>query len=640
MITNTTDANFNVEDCTITNKTIADPPPTDNKMPILGDLVMVKTQDAGILSAIPMGTVLALAHTRKVRDGDNPSDRILWNEKIIAAPNGPLNVELVVMSTADKVATRIPLPLAMTPNLVNNNMMFSASACFSQPGIDGNTKRLCDVRVQYADEDGRRYISIFVMQYIEGQRPSGPENPIKSICESVVNKPFIPYYDVGIVIPQTISEGEQGITVICNAFRKAVTTMDYPEPHYQCIAAVDHISVPFMEFLIRYRLATEGQFKVGTDGDIQLYTRLGPSSLIMKKQMTEHPNLVDTIDIEGADAVAEIRRANELENGEPSARRVEPDALAGSGWEDYRAGRSGLDGKDAAAGAMEVDANGDGAEDDTASKKKSGRPAFDEHFTAHIYPLFQLKLTGSKQASKRLERFKAINAVHTRLGQKWLGSFVDTPLQPWGRFPLIPEAYRDALVEVIQGMPAYDSHNKLYLYGFQFVCLPVNDADSDGYTATKIENWQINIPTGSTKHCLGPYNNDGTLSTAAEAKMFELFGPIYGNSDHWRIFPVSTVFVEAFVIQSKPFMTSQGGITTLYEKAADGKTYQAAHAEAGMSTDRMSEFNSNNTPAPFIHLPDHYLQYAKNHKLGKQQAKPADGGRRARGRGRGTPRDA
>ena len=75
------------------------------------------------------------------------------------------------------------------------------------------------------------------------------------------------------------------------------------------------------------------------------------------------------------------------------------------------------------------------------------------------------------------------------------------------------------------------------------------------------------------------------------------------------------------MIQVKPFTTSQG-IITLYERPSDGMTYQAAHAEAGMSPAHMSGFGSNNTPSPFLHLPDHYIKYAKDHSLATSGPSP------------------
>ena len=67
-------------------------------------------------------------------------------------------------------------------------------------------------------------------------------------------------------------------------------------------------------------------------------------------------------------------------------------------------------------------------------------------------------------------------------------------------------------------------------------------------------------------------------------------------------------------------------------------TYEAAHAKAGMSPARMAEFNSNNTPACRINIPDYYMKYAEANRLGNQPAKPVGGGRRSRGRGSGRGR--
>ena len=297
MITNTTRANFNAATGTVTDNTDADPPPSKT-ITIAGDAVVVRAPDGMVLSVIPMGMLLMLAQTRAVHESNNAADRVLWSEKITATPDGPLNVELVVMSTAETVATRIGLAFGAPHLMGANNLSYTASSCFSQPSVDGNNKRLCDVRVTYMDEGNKRYINIFVIQYVEGEMPSGPENPIKSIGESVINKPFIPCYHPGIVIPQTVREGEHGITVLCSAFRQAVTTIDNKDgPYRQCIASADQIEVPFMEFLMQYRMATEGRFRVGEDGNVKTFTCFGPSALVMMRQMLEHQSFVDTIDM-------------------------------------------------------------------------------------------------------------------------------------------------------------------------------------------------------------------------------------------------------------------------------------------------------------------------------------------------------
>ena len=182
---------------------------------------------------------------------------------------------------------------------------------------------------------------------------------------------------------------------------------------------------------------------------------------------------------------------------------------------------------------MEADATGDGVDDGAASTRQRGPAAVDLNFMETIRLLFQDGLTGSRQASKRLERFNAINALHTRMGQKWLGSFVDTPVSRGEVCDYPPVgtscAYRD------HRKHASIRHTQS-LSMAMFSCTPVNDVDSDGTTATNIQNWQINLPTGSRNYCLGPYSDDGTLSPGGGSQDARAVRTRMGKREYWKIF--------------------------------------------------------------------------------------------------------